>query len=300
MGTLLTSIKGNAMSVFHPWVMPLNKTTTEATGNGWKIEYEFFDCQGDMFACLAYTLFQENWHQIGLGHIEQGSVFELEFHEAPKKCVLYDGYLTVIAQDWHIHLCIEETLGGPNSETPPELRQHRLINTAAFYRRINSEGEPRSWGIQFWNGAGEKGMTIFLPNPYIDDDNLLPDGKANFAKLEFYHELREMYVLGTKELPFTKNPFKCSYIAVCTSGRCYPSQKWQPTFDALKVAVEKAKLDIEVRTSGCLQVCKSGPVVFYSEDKTWYYRVKPEVAERIVNEHLEQGKKVKKYLYPPV
>ncbi|AFZ04098.1 (2Fe-2S) ferredoxin domain-containing protein [Calothrix sp. PCC 6303] len=288
------------MIEFNPCVIPLNQKTTEATGNGWTIEYEYFDCRCDVLACLTYTLFQQNWHQIGLGHLEQGSVLELEFHEAPKKCVLYDGYLTVITQGWHFHLCIEETIGGPNSETPLEVRQQRLINKGAFYRRINSEGEPHSWGIQFWNGAGEKVMTIFLPNPYVEDENLLPDGKANFSKLELYKQLREIYVLGTKEIPFTKNPFKCSYIAVCTSGRCYPSRKWQPTFDALSAAVEKAGLDIEVRTTGCLQVCKLGPVAFYSDDKTWYSRVKPEVAKKIVNEHLVEGKKVTEYIYPPV
>ncbi|AFY34542.1 ferredoxin [Calothrix sp. PCC 7507] len=287
------------MSQFKPWVKPLNQTAIEPTGNGWQIEYDFFDCQGDVLACLAYTLFQDNWHQIGLGHLEQGSVLELEFHQAPKKCVLYDGYLTVIAQDWHFHLCIEETLGGPDSETPPELRQQRLINKGAFYRRINPEGNPRSWGIQFWNGAGDKVMTIFLPNPYIEEENLLPDGKANFDKLELYNELREIYLLGIKPLPFTKNPFKCSYIAVCTSGRCYPSRKWQPTFDALKVAVEKAELDIEVRTAGCLQVCKLGPVAFYSDDRTWYTRVNSNVAKTIVNEHLVKGNKVIEHCYPP-
>lgn len=288
------------MTQFNPMVKPLNQTSIEPTGNGWNIEYEYFDCQGDVLACLTYTLFQDNWHQIGLGHLEQGSVLELEFNEAPKKCVLYDGYLTVIATEWHFHLCIEETLGGPDNETPPEQRKQRLISKGALYRRINPEGEPRSWGIQFWNGAGEKAMTIFLPNPYIEDENLLPDGKANFAKLDFYNELRDIYVLGTKQLPFTKNPFKCSYIAVCTSGRCYPSRKWQPTFEALSSAVEKAKLDIEVRTTGCLQVCKLGPVAFYSDDKTWYTLVKPDVAEKIVNEHLVQGNKVIEHIYPPV
>ncbi len=288
------------MTQFNPWVTPLNKTDVEETGSGWHIEYEYFDCQRDVLACLTYTLFQDNWRQIGLGHLEQGSVLELEFNHAPKKCVLYDGYLTVIAQDWHFHLCIEETIGGPDSETPKELRKKRLISKGALYRRINPEGEPRSWGIQFWNGAGEKAMTIFLPNPYVEDENLLPDGKANFSKLELYNELRETYVLGSKQLPFTKNPFKCAYIAVCTSGRCYPSQKWQPTFDALSSSVEKAQLDVEVRTTGCLQVCKLGPVVFYSDDKTWYTRVKPEIAEQIVNSHLIAGNKVTEHIYPPI
>jgi (2Fe-2S) ferredoxin len=288
------------MSGFNPWVTSLNNIVTETTPTNWKIEYEYFDCNGDTLACLLYTLFQENWHQVGLGHIEQGSVLELEFKEAPKKCVLYDGYLTVIAGEWHFHLCIEETFGGPESETPVELRKQRLITKAAFYRRLNPEGIPKSWGVQFWNGAEQQAMTIFLPNPYVEDENLVPEGKANFAKLELYNQLRDIYVLGRKPIPFEKNPLKCAYIAVCTSGRCYPSRNWQPIFKSLQSAVEKAGVDIDVRTTGCLQVCKLGPVVFNSNDKTWYTRVKPEVAERIVNEHLVEGNKVTEHIYPPV
>ena len=92
---------------------------------------------------------------------------------------------------------------------------------------------------------------------------------------------------------------KHPYISVCTSSRCLPSQNWQPTFESIKAAVQKAGLDIEVRTSGCLEVCKLGPVVFYSEDRTWYTRVNPSVAETIVDKHLVQGKKVSANCYPP-
>ena len=142
-------------------------------------------------------------------------------------------------------------------------------------------------------------MTIFLPNPLVDGENLLPEGKPNLSKLVLYEELRDIYVLGKKPMPFTKNPLKRSYISVCTSGRCLPSRNWKPTYEALKNAVEKAGLDIEVRTSGCLEVCKLGPVVFNSDDRTWYNRVKPEIAEKIVEKHLVQGNKVTEHIYPP-
>ena len=79
------------MTQFNPMVKPLNQTSIEPTGNGWNIEYEYFDCQGDVLACLTYTLFQDNWHQIGLGHLEQGSVLELEFNEAPKNAFFMMG-----------------------------------------------------------------------------------------------------------------------------------------------------------------------------------------------------------------
>lgn len=288
------------MSEFSPWVTPLNHVVTEPSPTGGYIEYEDFDYTCDVLSSLLYTLFQQNWHQVGVGHVVQGGVLELEFPAVPKICILYDGYLTVVTESWHLHLCIEANLGGPHCKTPLELRKQRQVSRAAFYRRFNAEGIPRSWGIDFWNGALENLITIFLPNPYVEGENLLPEGKPNLAKLELYEELRDIYVLGKKPIPFPKNPLKHPYISVCTSTRCLPSRKWQPIFDSLKSAVEKAGLDIEVRTSGCLEVCKLGPVVFYSEDKTWYTRVSPEVAENIVNEHLVQGKKIIEHCYPPI
>ncbi|MBH8577570.1 (2Fe-2S) ferredoxin domain-containing protein [Nostocaceae cyanobacterium CENA369] len=287
------------MAEFNCWVTPLNKIVTEPLSTGGKIEYEYFDSSTDVLSSLLYTLFQQNWQQVGVGHIVQGGVLELEFNAPPKICILYDGYLTVVTEGWHLHLCIEANLGGPHCQTPLELRQQRQVSRAAFYRRFNAESIPRSWGIDFWNGADENLMTIFLPNPYVEGENLLPEGKPNLSKLAFYEELRDIYVLGKKPIPFTKNPLKHSYISVCTSTRCLPSRKWQPTFDALKSAVEKAGVEVEVRTSGCLEVCQLGPVVFYSEDRTWYTRVNSNVAETIVNEHLVKGNKVVEYCYPP-
>ncbi|MBC1240474.1 ferredoxin [Nostoc sp. 2RC] len=287
------------MSEFNCWVTPVNEVVREDLATGGFVEYEYFDCKSDVLASLLYTLFEQNWQQVGVGHIVQGSVLELEFHAPPKLCILYDGYLTVAAEGWHLHLCIDTNFGGPLCKTPVEVRKQRLVSRAAFYRRFNAEESPRSWGIQFWNGANEQLMTILLPNPLVDGENLLPEGKPNLAKLALYEDLRDIYVLGKQPIPFTKNPLKHSYISVCTSTRCLPSRKWQPTFDALKSAVENTGLDIEVRTSGCLEVCQLGPVVFYSNDRTWYTRVNPNVAENIVNEHLVKGNKITPNLYPP-
>lgn len=287
------------MSEFNCWVTPVNEVVREDLATGGFIEYEYFDCGSDILASLVYTLFEQNWQQVGVAHIVQGSVLELEFNAPPKLCILYDGYLTVATEGWHLHLCIDTNFGGPLCRTPVEVRKQRLVSRAAFYRRFNAEESPRSWGIQFWNGANEQLMTILLPNPFVDGENLLPEGKPNLDKLALYQDLRDIYVLGKKPIPFSKNPLKHSYISVCTSTRCLPSRKWQPTFDALKLAVETAGLDIEVRTSGCLEVCQLGPVVFYSDERTWYTRVNPNVAETIVNEHLVKGNKITENLYPP-
>jgi hypothetical protein len=137
------------MAEFNPWVTPLNEVVTETLSTGGTIEYEYFDCGSDVLSSLLYTLFEQNWQQVGIGHIVQGSVLELEFNAPPKLCILYDGYLTVAAEGWHLHLCIEANLGGPLCTTPVELRKQRQVSRAAFYRRFNTEGYPRSWAGLF-------------------------------------------------------------------------------------------------------------------------------------------------------
>ena len=287
------------MTEFQRWVTPKNQMTTEKTATGSIIEYEDFPTHIDVIGPLLYTLLHDNWEQVQIGHIVQGSVLELEFTEAPSIFTLYDGYLTVVTKGWHIHLCVEDHWGGPHNRTPDDLRERRKISRAAFYRRLNPQGKPRTWGLQFWNGAGEQMMTLFLPNPYLgEDDNLLPENKAKIEKLSLYQELREIYVTGETPIPFTENPLKRPYLAVCRSSRCNGSGDWELTFKALKEAVAEANLEIPVQTAGCLQVCKMGPVVFNSECRQWFTRVTPEVAKQIVNSIAGEAEDLSKHYYP--
>jgi (2Fe-2S) ferredoxin len=292
------------MSDFNRSITPLNIKEVEVLANGNSIEYEFFLPTIDITGPLLYQLFQEHWSEVGLGHMVAGSVLELEFNQPPKICRVYDGYLTVVAQEWHMHLCLEENRGGPEERTPQVLRDERLVSKAALYRRLNDRQEPRSWGIQFWNGSGEKMMNIFLPNPFVgDQEDLLPENRPNLAKLALYDRLRQIYILGEAEIPYETNPLHRPYLSVCRSTRCTPNGNWQPVYDALQSAVNELGLDIEVINSGCLEVCKMGPVAFYSGENgtkshTWYTRVTPEVAKEIVRSHVIKGEPVTKHLYP--
>ncbi|MGF1520223.1 MAG: ferredoxin [Nodosilinea sp.] len=288
------------MTDFSPWVTPLHRHTVEPTPQGGRVEYEEFPGTIDVTGPLLYTLFQQRWQEVELGHVVEGSVLELSFTEPPRLCVLYDGYLTVATPAWHLHLCLEENLGGPHQSTPMALRHQRQVKRAAFYRRFNASGRPVSWGIQFWNGNDERMMTLFLPNPYMgEDEDLLPEGKPQLDKLGLYDHLRQIYVLGQQPIPFADNPLKRPYLSVCRSSRCNPSRNWQPIVEALQQAVAEAGLEIPVQTAGCLEVCKLGPVVFHSGHCTWYTRVTPEVARRIVQEHLVQGQPITEHCYPP-
>ncbi|NJR76453.1 MAG: (2Fe-2S) ferredoxin domain-containing protein, partial [Scytonema sp. CRU_2_7] len=116
------------MSEFNCLVTPVNQVVTEALSTGGTIEYEYFDCGSDVLSSLLYTLFEQNWQQVGVGHIVQGSVLELEFNAPPKLCILYDGYLTVATEGWHLHLCIDTNFGGPLCRTPVEVRKQRQVS----------------------------------------------------------------------------------------------------------------------------------------------------------------------------
>lgn len=289
------------MAEFQRWITPLQRSTVEPLPTGGAILHEDIPHGIDDIGPLLYSLFHEHWHQVQLSHVVEGSVLELEFSGKPKICILYDGYLTIVTETWHGHLCLEEHGGGPLKTTPEKLRMERRIQRASLYRRCNEQGEARSWGIQFWNGGGEKMMTIFLPNPYVTDldEDLLPEKKPQIEKLALYNSLREIYVLGVQPIPFDSNPLKLPYIAVCRSSRCNPSRNWQPTFEALEQAVSAAGLDVDVMSFGCLEVCKLGPVVHVAPDQTWYTRVTPEVATQIVQTHLVAGQRLNSHLYPP-
>jgi (2Fe-2S) ferredoxin len=290
--------------IFQRRVTPLNKINIERIDEDNSFEYEDFPPTFDVLGPMLHSLFQEHWQELGLGHVVNGSVLELEFEAAPKACWMYDGYLTVIAQGWHMHLCIGENQGGPDRTNSPALRQARQVSRAALYRQLNDRGKPQSWGIQFWNGDGEKMMTIFLPNPFLGEgEDFLPEHQPDLAKLAVYEDLRQIYVLGAIDIPYETNPLTRPYISVCRSSRCNNGRDWQSVYDAIAVELKAANLDVDLTAAGCLQVCKMGPIVFYSGDDldrehTWYTRVTPDVAKEIVTQHLGKNQKVTRHLYP--
>ena len=293
------------VATFERRVKPLAKIEREDTYNGNSIEYEDFSTSLDVLGPLLHSLFQSHWQEVGLGHMVDGSVLELEFTAAPKICRIYDGYLTVVTESWHMHLCVAENQGGATGRTPESLRQVRRVSRAALYRRLNADGEARSWGIQFWNGGGEKMMTLFLPNAFLGEgEDLLPEHKPDLTKLGLYEQLRQIYVLGTQDIPYETNPLIRPYISVCRSSRCNAGRDWKSVHAALEQQLAESGLtEVELIVSGCLEVCKMGPVVFYSGDErspehTWYTRVTPDVAKEIFCEHVVENRKVTKHLYP--
>ena len=71
---------------FQRRVIPLNKIDLERLDEDNSFEYEDFPATFEVLGPMLHSLFQEHWQELGLGHIVNGSVLELEFEAAPKAC----------------------------------------------------------------------------------------------------------------------------------------------------------------------------------------------------------------------
>jgi len=72
-----------------------------------------------------------------------------------------------------------------------------------------------------------------------------------------------------------------------------------PIFDALSAGIKKAGVkDTSVVKAGCIGICMFEPIVEIHEsgkEKVTYVKVKPDMVDEIINEHLLNGKIVDKY-----
>jgi NADH-quinone oxidoreductase subunit F len=93
-----------------------------------------------------------------------------------------------------------------------------------------------------------------------------------------------------------KNNYR-SHVLVCAGAGCVSSGCLEVA-EALKTAITANKLDDEIRVvqTGCIGTCDLGPVIVVAPDGTFYQKLKPEDATRIVEEHLLKGRVVEDLL----
>lgn len=116
---------------------------------------------------MLIDLFSNHWHEITFGPLIQGAAWEIKARSAPTKIGYLDGYLTIVFEESHFHLCIGPHKGTTKNPTPEALARHRRTAKAVLYRKLNRESFPVSWGLRLTNGNGEQQMTVLFPNPFL-------------------------------------------------------------------------------------------------------------------------------------
>ena len=94
-------------------------------------------------------------------------------------------------------------------------------------------------------------------------------------------------------------PYK-KHILVCTGPRCAPEAS-PKVYQYLKDRIKELNLHegaarIQRSQCHCFGICTGGPLAVVYPDDVWYDQLTVEKAERILQEHLIQGKPVEEFV----
>ena len=142
-------------------------------------------------------VFENHWQGLCFGPLIQGAAYELRCPGPPTKISLFDGYLTVMFErGGHFHLCIGENKGSERFPVSDDLRAHRRPSKARIFRGFGGDGHPVTWGFEMTNGKDEPMISIFFPNPFINEDDSLAETPRVVASRHVAHDFENMARAG--------------------------------------------------------------------------------------------------------
>jgi (2Fe-2S) ferredoxin len=92
------------------------------------------------------------------------------------------------------------------------------------------------------------------------------------------------------------------HVLVCVGGFCSPNREGRALYATLARLLEREGLLFGPRRvkrgeTPCLGVCAGGPIVVVYPEGVWYAGVTPGLLERIVVEHLRDGRVVEEAVF---
>lgn len=99
--------------------------------------------------------------------------------------------------------------------------------------------------------------------------------------------------------PYSRHILLC---ADQSNPKCAPRnvtiRAWQKLKDRLReIGLAQGDGCVYRSKVNCLRVCEKGPIAVVYPDGTWYHSASGEVLERILVEHLRDGKPVEEYIF---
>jgi len=92
------------------------------------------------------------------------------------------------------------------------------------------------------------------------------------------------------------------HVLVCTGSFCSPDRRGRELYSRLAELLQREDLlfgpsRVKRGETPCLGVCSSGPIVVVYPEGIWYSNVTPQLLERIVVEHLKNGRPVEEAIF---
>lgn len=106
---------------------------------------------------------------------------------------------------------------------------------------------------------------------------------------------------GNDELRAFMEPY-ARHVLVCTGGYCSAARKGRGLYADLARLLQREGLlfgprRVKRSEAPCLGVCAGGPIVAVYPEGVWYAGVTSELLERIVVEHLRDGRELTEHVF---
>jgi len=94
------------------------------------------------------------------------------------------------------------------------------------------------------------------------------------------------------------------HIFVCVGEKCHTDSSGVAVYEHLKQKLKENRTDPDLQLvmrskSTCLGVCQKGPICVVYPEGVWYCGMTNTKMDRIVNDHLKQGKPVQDWVFYP-